>query len=168
MSHKAPTNTYGGGIDQTAIIGHAPESRTWTPNHPHFPPKIHPTARIEAHASVDAGMTDTSTVVGANAWIFKKAHVGHDAVIGAETEIGTGSIIGGHAIIGEGAHIGIGVTVLPHRIVGKGAIVGAGSVVVHDVPAGAAVAGCPARILEPHDRNPQPHTSRAAADRLAA
>ena len=25
------TNTYGGGIDQTAIIGHAPELRDWTP-----------------------------------------------------------------------------------------------------------------------------------------
>lgn len=155
------TNTFGGGIDQTAVIGHAPEARTWTPAHPHFPPIIHPTARIEAHASVDAGMTNTSTVIDANAWVFKKAHVGHDAYIGPDAEIGTNSVIGGHAHIGAGAHIGIGVTVLPYRKVGKGAVVGAGSVVVHDVPAGATVAGCPARLIE--HSNPLPHSERRAA-----
>ena len=46
-----------------------------------------------------------------------------------------------------GAKIGANATLLPGVVVGRGALVGAGSVVVHDVPDGAIVAGNPARII---------------------
>lgn len=52
-------------------------------------------------------------------------------------------------IVKKGASIGSGVTVLSNVTIGERAIVGAGSVVTRDVPAGAIVAGNPARVLRP-------------------
>lgn len=46
-----------------------------------------------------------------------------------------------------GASIGTSATILCGVTIGAGAIVGAGSVVTHDVPDGAVVAGNPARLL---------------------
>src|SRR5438876_6557422 len=50
-------------------------------------------------------------------------------------------------VVKRGASIGSGVTVLSNVTIGEHAIVGAGSVVTRDVPAGAIVAGNPARVL---------------------
>lgn len=49
--------------------------------------------------------------------------------------------------VGRGASVGSNATVLGNVTIGDGALVGAGSVVTRDVPAGAVVAGNPARIL---------------------
>jgi hypothetical protein len=51
----APTNTVGGGVDQTAILGHAPEHRGWTPGDPSYDVQLGEGARIEAFVTVDAG-----------------------------------------------------------------------------------------------------------------
>ena len=50
-------------------------------------------------------------------------------------------------LVKHGASIGSNATVLCGVTIGEGAIVGAGSVVTHDVPAHAIVAGNPARII---------------------
>lgn len=50
-------------------------------------------------------------------------------------------------VVKAGASIGSGATILSNVTIGERAIVGAGSVVTRDVPAGAIVAGNPARVL---------------------
>jgi acetyltransferase-like isoleucine patch superfamily enzyme len=65
-----------------------------------------------------------------------KAYTGHGDEAVAETRIARGAFIGVHCVI------------LPGVTIGPGAIVGAGSVVTRNVPAGATVAGVPARILK--------------------
>lgn len=50
-------------------------------------------------------------------------------------------------VIKKRASIGSNATILCGVTIGEGALVGAGSVVTHDVPAGAVVAGNPARLM---------------------
>lgn len=162
---KPATNTVGGRVDQTAIVGHAPEHAAWQPGDPYFPPVIDPSARIEALVTVDAGLREP-TRIGARSWLLKNGtHVGHDAQIGDDCVIACGAKIGGHVTIGDGAFIGLGAVVAPFRSIGAGAQVEAGAVVIHDVPAGARVGGNPARILPP--RREDRFTDRPAQERQA-
>ncbi|MGV3719543.1 MAG: acyltransferase [Actinomycetota bacterium] len=67
--------------------------------------------------------------------------------------------------IGRGAKIGANATLLPGVRIGAGALVGAGSVVTKDVPAGAVVAGNPARVIKqidslPYGENSDAHPTR--------
>ena len=54
----------------------------------------------------------------------------------------------GGAVVRRLSRIGANSTILPGVEIGEGSLVGAGSVVVHDVPAGAVVAGNPARVIK--------------------
>lgn len=56
-------------------------------------------------------------------------------------------------VIGNFCWLGARVTILPGITIGDGAVIGAGSVVAHDVPKGAVVAGNPAKILKYRDIN---------------
>ena len=156
LHDEVAPNTCGGGWHPTACVGRAPEHAAWTPAQRSYPPRIAKSARLEAFVTVDSGIAD-HTRIGEDCYLLARAHVGHDVQIGDRVTLATGVILGGHSIVEDDAHLGLGAIVLPFRRIGAGARVGAGSVVTKDVPAGAVVAGNPARLL---DANVVPFTQR--------
>lgn len=112
--------------------------------------------------------------IGDNAVIMMGAVINIGAVIGEGTMIDMGAVLGGRAIVGKHCHIGAGTVlagvvepasatpviieddvliganavVLEGVRVGAGAVVAAGAVCVEDVPAGAVVAGVPAKVIK--------------------
>ena len=89
-------------------------------------------------------MIDMGAVLGGRATVGKNCHVGAGAVLAGVIEPASATpvivednvLIGANAVLIEGVHVG------------EGAVVAAGSVVIQDVPAGAVVAGVPARIIK--------------------
>lgn len=157
MSDTA-TNTYGGGVDQTAVIGHAPESRDWHPGDPAYRPIVARSARIEAFVTIDSGLW-APTRIGERTWLMKHVHVGHDAVIGSDCELAPGCVVGGHVVIGNKVRVGVGAMFRPFVKVGDGARIGMGAVVVKDVPPHTLWYGNPARE-HPWPANGQPDYGR--------
>ncbi len=62
-----------------------------------------------------------------------------------------GAIVNIGAVIGEGTMIDMGAVLGGRATGGKNCHIGAGAVVVEDVPAGAVVAGVPARVIKQRD-----------------
>jgi serine O-acetyltransferase len=101
--------------------------------------EIHPGAKIGRRLFIDHGMG----VV-----------IGETAEIGDDVLMYQGVVLGGttlekerrHPTLGNNVVVGAGAIVLGAINIGDGARIGAGSVVIHDVPPGAAVVGVPARI----------------------
>lgn len=115
--------------------------------------------------------------IGKKAVIMMGAVINIGAIIGEGTMIDMGAILGGRATVGNHCHIGAGAVLagvvepasaIPVIVeddvlvganaviiegchIGKGAVVAAGAVVINDVPEGAVVAGCPARIIKMKD-----------------
>lgn len=95
----------------------------------------------------EESMIDMGAILGARATVGKKAHIGAGAVLAGvlEPPSATPVIIEDHVLVGANAVVLEGVRV------GEGAVVAAGSVVTEDVPAGAVVAGSPAKIIKMKD-----------------
>ncbi|MBQ6946461.1 MAG: 2,3,4,5-tetrahydropyridine-2,6-dicarboxylate N-acetyltransferase, partial [Clostridia bacterium] len=115
--------------------------------------------------------------IGNNAVIMMGATINIGAVIGEGTMIDMGAILGGRATVGNHCHVGAGAVlagviepasatpviieddvliganavIIEGCRVGKGAVVAAGAIVTKDVPAGAVVAGCPAKVIKMKD-----------------
>jgi serine acetyltransferase len=84
---------------------------------------------------------------GSGLVVHAQARLGSGVVLRHNTTVGTRSDDGPAPVLGDRVEIGTGAVVLGGIHIGDGAVVGANSVVLHDVPAGAIVAGNPARIL---------------------
>ncbi|MCQ2453817.1 MAG: 2,3,4,5-tetrahydropyridine-2,6-dicarboxylate N-acetyltransferase [Clostridia bacterium] len=137
-------------------------------------------ARIEPGAIIREKVS-----IGKNAVIMMGAVINIGAVIGEGTMIDMGAVLGGRATVGNKCHIGAGAVlagvvepasatpviiednvlvganavVIEGVHVGKDAVVAAGAVVIDDVPAGAVVAGCPARVIKMKDAKTEGKTA---------
>jgi sugar O-acyltransferase (sialic acid O-acetyltransferase NeuD family) len=107
-----------------------------------------PGCQILAHATVCAQARLERSVI-----VNTAASVDHECRIGAGAHIGPGVRLAGRIEVGVRAFIGAGAVILPGLTIGADATIGAGAVVIRDVPAGAVVAGVPARIIR--DSPPQ-------------
>lgn len=105
--------------------------------------EIHPDARIGPGFFL---MHSTGVVIGGGVQIGADCRIGQGVTLG---ELGRGSRDTSYRspTIGDHVTIGAHAVVLGGCQVGDGAVIGANSVVTRDVPAGATVAGAPARVL---------------------
>jgi len=108
--------------------------------------KIGKRVKLSSHSFVCEGVTIEDEVFIGHGVMFINDKFPRATVEGGtlQTEadwVCTPTLIKKRASIGSNATILCGVTI------GEGAMVGAGSVVTHDVPPGAVVAGVPARII---------------------
>jgi acetyltransferase-like isoleucine patch superfamily enzyme len=107
--------------------------------------KVGARCKISSHTFICEGVTiEDNVFVGHNvAFIndsFPRATVGRQLQTEKDWKVEK-------TLVREGASIGSGATILANVTIGEHALVGAGSVVTHDVPAKAIVAGNPARLL---------------------
>jgi sugar O-acyltransferase (sialic acid O-acetyltransferase NeuD family) len=108
------------------------------------------TARLGAGCQILAqAAVCADAQLGPGVIVNTAASVDHDCRVGAGAHLAPGARLAGEIEVGARAFIGTGAIVLPRLKIGADAVVGAGAVVTRDVPAGATVAGNPARPLPP-------------------
>ncbi|WP_317855163.1 2,3,4,5-tetrahydropyridine-2,6-dicarboxylate N-acetyltransferase [Chakrabartyella piscis] len=112
-------------------------------------------AVINIGAEIGEGtMIDMGAVLGARATVGKNAHIGAGAVLAGVLEPPSATPV----IIEDGVLVGANAVVLEGVRVGANAVVAAGAVVTEDVPAGAVVAGSPAKIVKMKDEKTEGKT----------
>jgi UDP-perosamine 4-acetyltransferase len=121
-----------------------------------LPPIVHASAVVSAWARLGRGtqvlagaIVNAAAEIGDDVILNTGAIVEHDCRVGAHAHVAPGARLAGLVDVAAGAHVGIGATVIERVRIGEGALVAAGAVVIADVPAGARVAGVPARRMDP-------------------
>ena len=84
---------------------------------------------ITGLASIDASTLDQPTKLGADCFMMKHAHIGHDAEVKDHCILAVGCIIGGHCVIHNYCHIGLNAVINPRIVIPPFVRIGAGSVV---------------------------------------
>jgi acetyltransferase-like isoleucine patch superfamily enzyme len=102
--------------------------------------------KVQSHAFICEGVTIEDDVFIGHGVMFV-----NDAFPRAQLPPGAPPFVPQPVLIARGASIGSNATILGGITVGERAMVGAGAVVTRDVPAGAIVAGNPARVLRKVD-----------------
>ena len=100
-------------------------------------------------------MIDMGAVLGGRATVGKHCHVGAGAVLAGVIEPASATPV----IVEDDVLIGANAVVIEGVRIGKGAVVAAGSIVIEDVPAGAVVAGVPARVIKQKDEKTNQKTA---------
>ncbi|HEY5041201.1 MAG TPA: acyltransferase [Verrucomicrobiae bacterium] len=133
------TNLYGCEIGDDAKIGTFVEIQKGS--------KIGRRCKISSHTFICEGVTlEDEVFVGHNVVFTNDRYPRATAGGKLQTEADWVCI---RTLVKRGASIGSGAVLLCGITIGENAMIGAGSVVTKDVPAGATVAGNPARIVKP-------------------
>jgi acetyltransferase-like isoleucine patch superfamily enzyme len=98
--------------------------------------------RVQSHTFICSGVT-----IGDDVFVGHNVTFINDRLPSAEGAR-TGEWTLEPVVVGNGVSIGSGVVIMCGVTIGDGARIGAGAVVTKDVPAGATVAGVPARLLK--------------------
>jgi UDP-3-O-[3-hydroxymyristoyl] glucosamine N-acyltransferase len=99
---------------------------------------------IGANTTIDRGSV-RNTIIGTGTKIDNLVQIAHNVVIGRHCLIAAQTGIAGSTVVGDLSMIGGHAAIAPHLSIGAGAHIAAASGVMHDVPAGARIAGIPAR-----------------------
>jgi UDP-3-O-[3-hydroxymyristoyl] glucosamine N-acyltransferase len=88
-----------------------------------------------------------NTIIYSHVKIDNLVHIAHNCIVGKNTMIVACSEVSGSVVVGNNCWLGVGCSTMQKIVIGENSTIGAGAVVLKDVPAGAVMAGNPARVI---------------------